>query len=654
MKVFTKTVSISKKVHIPLVVSMLLGLIIVSITAFYSISDIKIDVYSKETKNIKDYMKSALSEKYAVGSTNALMLANNSVLIDSLVTKDKAMALTEAKIYMKVFKEGTKFKNIKIHIHDRDVRSFLRAWKPKKNGDDLSGFRNTILEVKRTQKPLVAIEVGKAGPTIRGLAPMFKDGKYIGSIEFMQGFNSVVKGAKETISSSALVLLNKDMERIIFKKENQIRVAGMIVAQNQNTIDARLVKELENISIDELLDGVMTENYFIRTIPLKDFKDKLIGYTVVGKDLTIVNKTIDLSVNSLIVQLMTMAFIDILVLILLILIINNVVMKPIDNLINVVKDLAGANGDLTKRLPINSKDELGEVSFYVNEFINKIQELVEDIKEIATSNANLSESILKGSDTLDDLSNEQLKTVDKSNKLTTEAKDDLDVSEELANKTAQDVNDSYIVLTELEEISRVVVEMILNNSQKEHELAGRISSLATQTNEIKNILNIIKDIADQTNLLALNAAIEAARAGEHGRGFAVVADEVRKLAEKTQHSIGEIDATVMIVVQNVQEISTEMNVNSQEINSLSNKTTNMTEILDNSKQASSQTMIASKESSAKTVLIGFKIKALFDSMQETLISTKNTKVVSAELEKLGVELQESASKLNNKLNEFKT
>ena len=656
MKVFTKTNSIAKKVHIPLVISMILGVIIVSTTAYYSVGDIEVDVYSKETKNIKDYMQSAISEKYAVGSTNALMLANNSVLIDSLVTKDKAKALEEARIYMKVFKEGTKFKNIKIHIHDSQVRSFLRAWKPKKNGDDLSGFRNTILEVKRTQKPLVAIEVGKAGPTIRGLAPMFKNGEYIGSVEFMQGFNSVVKGARKTINSSALVLLNKDMESIatLFKNDKQIRVAGMLVAQNQNTIDARLVKELANVSLEKLLDGTITDNYFIRTIPLKDFKNSVIGYTVVGKDLSIVNKTIDLSVNSLIYQLITMTSIDLIVLILLIFIISNIVMKPINNLIDVVKDLAGANGDLTKRLPIRSKDELGEVSFYVNEFIAKIQGLVEDIKEIAISNANLSESILNGANTLDDLSSAQLETVNKSNKLTTQAKDDLDISEELANKTAQDVNVSYNVLTELEEISLVVVDTIIENSQKEHNLAQRISSLATQTNEIKNILNIIKDIADQTNLLALNAAIEAARAGEHGRGFAVVADEVRKLAEKTQHSISEIDATVMIVVQNVQEISTEMNINSEEINVLSDKTTSMTEILDSSKQSSSQTMLASKESSAKTVLIGFKIKSLFDSMQETLTSTKNTKEISVKLDILGKELEESSEELNNKLNEFKT
>ena len=655
MNNFVRKSSLSTKIHIPLILSMVFGITIIGITAFFSIEDIKKDVYEKETHQIKEFVKESLSEKYSVGITNAIMLSQNTVLINSLIENDKKTALKEASRYMKSFKEGTKFKNIKIHIHDANVHSFLRAWKPEKNGDDLSGFRKTIVEVKRTKHPLVAVEVGKAGPTVRGLAPMIKNGRYVGSIEFMQGFNSVVKHAKTSIHSSILVLLSKDKENIakFYAGKKVSRIAGMIVAQKSATIDKKLMYELKGKTLTEIKKGFITENYFVRTYPLKDFTGKIVSYAVVGKELSLVNKTVDLSVDSLIFQLIIMSTIDIFVLVFLFIIISSQIKRPINRLIEVTKDLASGNGDLTKRLPITTSDELGEVSFHVNSFIDIVQELVSEIKTISDTNEHLSSSILNGSASLEKLSTLQLEAVNKSNKLTTEARNDLDISEELANKTSQDIYESYNVLIQLEEISTSVIDMVTQNSEKETELADRIKSLAVQTDEIKNILNIIKDIADQTNLLALNAAIEAARAGEHGRGFAVVADEVRKLAEKTQRSISEIDATVMVVVQNVQDISTEMSKSSVEINNLTDSTSEMLVILNDSKEASNVTKEASINSAEKTVLIGYKVKSLFEVMKETLEATQNTKVISDELDKLGRSLKHSTDTLNTKLGEFK-
>ena len=125
-----------------------------------------------------------------------------------------------------------------------------------------------------------------------------------------------------------------------------------------------------------------------------------------------------------------------------------------------------------------------------------------------------------------------------------------------------------------EKLSKTVSNMATLNSQiesaqeSESMLSENLKTLSQDAEQIKDILGIIADIADQTNLLALNAAIEAARAGEHGRGFAVVADEVRKLAENTQKSLSEINTSVSLIVQNISNASEKVSLNAQEATKL--------------------------------------------------------------------------------------
>jgi len=146
------------------------------------------------------------------------------------------------------------------------------------------------------------------------------------------------------------------------------------------------------------------------------------------------------------------------------------------------------------------------------------------------------------------------------------------------NNTIEDITSTTIY--DLKNMIVNTVIRIQNVSQKENEMTENLRTLVGNANETKIILETIGDIAEQTNLLALNAAIEAARAGEHGRGFAVVADEVRKLAERTQKSLSETSATTNVLIQSITDSSEALNNNAGEVNDISNEIGNISEKMD--------------------------------------------------------------------------
>lgn len=543
--------SIGQKVHIPLIASIAVGFVIVLINYFISVSEIKDNVYQTQAKEMKTVFEEALESKKNVGITNAISIATNAGVINGLSSGDRQQTLGSLKSLSKEFKENTKFGNIKIHVHDKNVHSFIRVWKPEKFGDDLSGFRKSIVAVKESKKPLVTIEVGNAGMELRGIAPVISGGSYLGSIEFMQGLNSVIKDLKTNFDTDLIVALdNKYLDTAKDLKGKPKIGENFTLAVKEDVIDKELMNELGEVSFDPKENSFTTANFYVTLIPIKDFSGENVGYAFSAKKLDIVETIINESENSLLRQVMIMSVVDLVILFLLIITIRKVVTSPIENLDKIAQELAVGDADLSKRISIDSNDEIGQAAKSFNIFIEKVQKIAleaEDRAREVMDAKGQSEKQLQKNEVSIALVHEMIGgTIDNAGSLRSSLEksiQDLNEVNALNAQTGEVVEKVNIQTDEIMTSIANITEMINDSRTNSEQLTHNVS-------EISNVITLIKDISDQTNLLALNAAIEAARAGEHGRGFAVVADEVRKLAERTQKATSEVEANISVLKQN--------------------------------------------------------------------------------------------------------
>lgn len=222
----------------------------------------------------------------------------------------------------------------------------------------------------------------------------------------------------------------------------------------------------------------------------------------------------------------------------------HIAFKPLARLNTLVGDLSQGNGDLTQRLAVDSKDEIGQISNSINLFIEKLQtmfiEVSESSKQIDNAIQELNQQSQSNAKTLErhTLETEQAITaIEEMSASASSVEQSAGDAATLTERTNRNAEESKHTVTDAVNSVNALVDQVVA-------MSGTIGDMNRDTQEIGSVLQVIGEIAEQTNLLALNAAIEAARAGEQGRGFAVVADEVRALAARTQQSTSQINEII--------------------------------------------------------------------------------------------------------------
>ncbi len=311
-----------------------------------------------------------------------------------------------------------------------------------------------------------------------------------------------------------------------------------------------------------------------------------------------------------------------------------------------MEDLASGGGDLTLRLDVIGKDEVAESSTAFNKFMDGLQEMIKDIKEASTSIASASEEISSSTEELaagaDNQARQSTEVASAMEEMANSvqatfinSQKSLDVSKK-TSETASKGGD--IVSNTMSGMARI--EDVVSQS------SAKVQALGDRSNQIGKIVEVIKEIAAQTNLLALNAAIEASRAGEHGRGFEVVAEEIRKLAEKSAEStlqiteiVGEIQGDTALTVTSMKEATAEVSEGTK----LSNQTGEaLQEIIRQVKETvDSIEMVAeaSKQQASVSDEVAASVESISTITKETAAASEEISNTAQELARLGDNLQ---------------
>ncbi|MBF0481395.1 MAG: cache domain-containing protein [Desulfovibrionaceae bacterium] len=544
---------------------------------------------------------------------------------------------------------------------------------------------DSVLNQLAVQKGLagqetVGVEEGTAVKlSVRAGAPIYLDGKVVGSVAlgFDLASNKFVDGVKEKMGVECTIFQNDTRITTTIMREGKRAIGTKM--DNSKVIDAVLQKQAEFHGENMILGSLYDTVYW----PLIAADGKVGGMFFVGQD----RKLIDKAQSSVVLAVLLSAGAVGLIMIVVSIFLANTLTKPIKTSVAFAEQVAA--GDLSQTLEVERSDEIGVLANALRHLVAALKTMIADVDakraeaDAAAGKANVSrleaeqarkdaenakregmlqaatqlEGVVAGITTVSGELNSQIETsshgADLQEQRTAEAATAMEEMNatvlEVARNAASAADQAKDARTKAQEGAQVVgnaVKAIAVVDQLAKELEKGMGELGSQAKSIGNIMNVISDIADQTNLLALNAAIEAARAGEAGRGFAVVADEVRKLAEKTMTATKEVGQAISAIqsgtvhnIDMVKQASTAVDQATALANDSGSALKEIVELVDHTSDQVQSIAAAAEEQSAASEEITRNIAEVRQVSADIADGTKRSAEATTELAKLAEELQ---------------
>ena len=342
-------------------------------------------------------------------------------------------------------------------------------------------------------------------------------------------------------------LLRDDMSKIVNETETKNNIDSFL------NLDNNFMKSFESVKKTGFL---ITESELL-AINFSELNLRLSGIlndinSVLKKDIDEINASVVSETGTFIWVVMIITVIGMLVSLLFGFLVRKSITAPVNDLVDMSKDIAQGEGDLTKRIMVTGKDELGELSTWFNMFLKRLNNMVSEIKKHAANINVSSQEMALGNQDLSNRTNQQSSSLEETatameeiNSIVQNNAEDAKNANEITQKAQKSVVDSRTELLDAVNNSIEMNQDMLQNLQSTNkDVVSAMEEIMESSKKIEGIITLMNDIAFQTNLLALNASVEAARAGEHGKGFAVVASEVRKLAHRSSKASTEIGVLI--------------------------------------------------------------------------------------------------------------